>query len=507
MQPRDRKKGKYIGDLNVDRFNMQILQVVHAKFSREYLPFFAMMATMYSNSSKRGKEIREQILWINHVRAIIDSVTFTGKITPEQTRMLYNLFDKIEDRKQGFLDDVRVNQSMQQKMDRAAQSVGVSVNDLNLTKGALKAGVKQARKKPVTDEGPTRRRSGIHSSDRIRRIGEGMKVAAFGPFTPLVDLAADINKLVSSWSVGRKDKKESRISSSLGARHVGMPAAAEPISPLIRDIPTGFGMPTQRSPQEDLFAFFNNKAYKAKWTKELLDRVGKIGRPMTAGGTLTGGDGTKLLKYAATIATSVASIKVVLDLFKVSREAKEAGRKAAIASTELGRSIKDKEQFIEQEGLQGAAERMHKTSDQVIRDLARMKQQQQKTESSAAKALEPPTSKVPWYVSPPIWLVDKIARKAAGYRRPEVQSVEQIQKEYERKFKPTGVTLDPRAFDGITKNLSASMKSMEETMKKLMESNRQSEYQIRPPSVGNPYDPSDPLINQLSAGQLTAGGK
>lgn len=476
---RDRSSG---GEWDVDRFNMQILQMVHAKYSREYRPFFAMLSTMYGNS-KRGKEIREQIIWVNQVRSIIEACIFSGRVTGDQASALYELFDRIEERKQFFIDDVRNNQAMQQKMDKVTQSIGVSITDLNLTKEVLKTGVKQAKRKPKIDSGY--RHSG--AGERIRRIGEGMKIAALGPFSPIFDLVSDLTKTLASRMNRGRGVKESSAMSGIGMTGLSSPDFQAP------------RMPFEQGPfvSDPLFNFFNTKAYKAKWTKELLDRMKKAGQTISSheGAAF----GMKLLKYSAAAAALLVSIKNILSIMSVVKEAKEVGNKASVAGTELGKVIARRDAEVQQMGIEAVSEKRKRTPTQIIKESAKLENLRQQNLHDAAALREPIIAKVPGLR----WITKKIT----GYERPKVQSVSELEKMYERKFNYTPPKIDTKRLDDIVKGASEEMKKMSKSVDKLSDSiSKSNQVEIKPTGVGGLFDSADPLINQLSSGKLTLGG-
>jgi len=504
MRPRTNRDifGRFSsGEFDIDRSNMQILQMIHAKYSREYLPFFAMLSTMYG-SSKRGKEIREEVIWINQVRGIIEAAIFGGKVSGDQATELYDLFDKIEDRKQVFIDEVKQNQSLQQKMDKVQQTVGISTGDLNITKDMLKAGVKQAKKRDI---GGDFRHKHPESSHRLRRIGEGIKVAALGPFSPVFDLVSDLSKMLASRLGRGENRRESRLMTSLGLHTMtgsGFQSPTPTMTPGANITPMSMP-PTPPLAMDPLFQFFNNKAYKAKWTRELLDRMKKAGQASIDNGSLLR-IGGGILKYTALIAGAVISIKQFVNLFGAAREAKEAGRKAVIAGTDLGKVIAQRDAEVQSIGLDAAAAKYKKTPQQVIKESAEREHIRQKTIDSGIKAQESTIARIGRLT--PIGAAAKaVANKVYG-NKPKVQSVEELQKQYERKFTVTPPKIDTKQLDEIVKGAIRKMEETSKSVDKLTE-RIGNQNDAKPVSVGNPFDSADPLVTQLSSGKLTIGGK
>jgi len=343
-------------------------------------------------------------------------------------------------------------------------------------------------------------------------IKEGIKVAAFGPFTPLANVAGE---LLGGLFGGRSKNKS--VGKSRPTTYGGQS------SDFIRG---GSGISGGTGPREglgygtsdELFKFFNNKAYKAKWTRELIDRMKSLTRP---GSSFKSGLGSMSLPEVGMISSLFS--KGIIGGFKAAGvagaftfagyevyKAFGAWKKKEVATDQLisaasglKKGMLSMEARVNKTGLPAAAKAAGITGPELIKEMASSKRTHQEAIRHAAIMKEPLSSAGPLKYVPIVAAIDFAAKKLAGYKRPEVQPIGDIIKEYEDRFGPkipqskgdVGTSDKPSWLDAFNRNF--------EEFNVRIGSINQPFQQVKLSPSGNQYDAADPLINALSSGRLT----
>jgi hypothetical protein len=515
----------------VDRFDLQVLQAIRSKYERDYIGFFRKLSELYGRSEQK-REIDATITIIERMVTFLGGVISSGRVAKDDEKRLYEFAGTIEERKRYFVAQASKISNLQRRLTRVGESVGISPEDLNVTKDIIKRGILQARK------AAGKSKSMFPSSAKLGEIMSGMKVAAFGPFTPAADLAGGLAKDMFKWfgsmakrdwetlKERRTDREISRVrpSSAQVQDELGVataPLFGELIKPTKRE---RFGKATKEESVAPLVYFFDERAYKTKWTKELLNRIKGVG---STSGSVTGGlrlpgigdleslfsagvvGGFKKAALAGAFAFAgyemASAIRERQGMAAAGKQQVDAAKNLAFSAGVLG-------EFVKKEGLKGAAEKLHKSPEQVVKDVSEMRRQSQVDMVAGIKRQEPfggPLSKLRYI--PIIGATDWVARKMVGYKRPEVQSLPTITKQVEKElgYEKPGLKI-PKV--EISASFEASLKRTLDGVDRLSKSvdsvvkNRESASQTTRPAVQvNQYDSADPLINEYATGRLTVG--
>jgi hypothetical protein len=278
----------YKGAFGADQFSIQAMKSLHTKYTYDYLPYFEALEDIYDPDSPRAKDIRETIALINRMRDLLEEVVSSGQITSDNSKRLTSLAGKIQARKRFFAREAKKVDALHQSLQEASEKTGISLQELNATRERIKAGIQlsqEAAQEPrVPDVGVPEK-----FARRPRRWADRMLpsigAVTLGPFYPVVE------KLV---------KEEIRERRALGGW--GFPegtSAGREYLPELSGFPRGSRVRRTKSRftvQEQaasLMWFFEEGAYKTKWTKELLAAV-KGERPTGIGEGILGGLGTML---------------------------------------------------------------------------------------------------------------------------------------------------------------------------------------------------------------------
>ncbi len=254
--------------------------------------------------------------------------------------------------------------------------------------------------------------------------------------------------------------------------------------------------------------FFDKKAHRAKWTRDVLTKFKDIERSLSGKGLAgmlgLGGLGEKfgalgsailpLIGKAGLIAAFAAglglSIKKFAELGKGLVDLKKAREAQAKAEQGLARATEQKKAALSSMGIEQYAAKVGKTPRQVAMDVA---YQEQKTQLAEYR-------RRPWY------------KKFPGARRifkgPEITPYYERVAEIEREYGSVSRTPGLPAGGGVTAGEGVSVEQMKELQKSI--DNMSDEYRrtqgpqgIRSAGIGNPYDSGDALLNNLAEGTLT----
>lgn len=503
----------------------RVLSILHRKYKYEYLPFFTEANKLY-RSGKFGDKITESIESVKRIIRIIEIAISTGEIRKSDWKEIRELSSVVEDRKKEFFHQINESSLFREDIKEMEEQIGVSRKDLNLTKKSVSKALSRAIKS--RDSRPTR--GYPKTREFVGGIKEGLKVAAFGPFTPLANIAGELAGGTIRSITGGSRVLGSRMPVTHGSPEFGSMAHSGfgSTSPIVGSDKIGYRI------NDELFKFFNVRAYKARWTKELIDRLRVMSgvRKLGAMGALSLPDvdtvsklfsngligGFKAAGAAGAFVFAGVQIYRAFDTWKK----KEKARENLISATRgLGKTISDMEGRVSRMGLKSAAKAAGMSESDLIKEMAIDKRTHQESVRQIAATGEPITSKGPFKYIPGMAGMDWLVRKIVGYKRPEVQPFHEIQADYWKKFgeiKEKRGKLDTGDLDQIVKNAASIMSGTDKLAKDL--SNGVDEFsrvvdrlnegssrqpQVKLPPSGNQYDAADPLINSLSTGRLTIG--
>ncbi len=489
--------------LVLDKFNMQSIAALRAKLHRDYLGFFGNLYLLYGPSERRN-EIHHIIGKINRLITTIDNALLSNKVTKRDIADLLDGIDDLNESRDVFADEINNIKSLKERVERTTKATGISPQDLNITRDVVKksaaATIAAQRSGRI---GERIRRAAPTAYKSLSEIGTGIKIAALGPFAPIADILGSGIAGVSRWIGGKRRERLERK-----AEEATRPSGYTTMMPESRR--TNVGRPSrvlhEGSVQgatsairpglveerfDPMFRFFNVGAYKAKWTKELLDRIKGIKGPEEKGASI-------LSRFLPSIATGIGIIAgwKIVEAIKAWRDLGKAEKGAQKSWVQAEMAGKGYEKWVAKEGISPAAQKMGVSPETLIKRMSIRKQQRQKTELAGA----PFETKIP--------IIGGLVRKAFGYQKPKVQALPEIIKEYEQKFKyepqvdrvkrEEGIKRDTEKAVEIMKKLSQSVDNLSNSVRKEKETPN-----IKPSGVANIYDSADSLINNLATGKLT----
>jgi len=280
----------YENVFGVDQYSMKVLRALHAKYTRDYLSFFKSLSSMYGASPQK-REIDEVVMLVQKARGTIESILQSQSIDRDDARVLYDLTGQIEEKKDALMEQAAQVKALRDRLDKVQREVGISSKDLNITRQIVRKSVKQASGSQREGVMDFLARTAPGTLELGRRLTRGVTAAFAGPFAPILGAGYDVARGAAGVAGGiRKklqDRQERRFTSRLkaygpgagedlerGSRVRGMGASLTGITGMaareagrMMDVVDGSG----KGHTMDLMSFWSKGAYRAKYTKELLN--------------------------------------------------------------------------------------------------------------------------------------------------------------------------------------------------------------------------------------------
>ena len=255
--------------IELDKHSVQILSAIEKKYSRDYLNFFGNLSDSYKAGPK--KELDRLIARIERTINLLQDVIQGEPLSAEKSNELLGSVQYIEEQKSYWIKKARQVKALQQRIQAASEETGVGETDLNVSLDLAEAGVKQTRRS---------RAQKAQKADwaQLQGLGRAAAVPAAaaltGPFYPLMKMGWGL--MAGKGARGNRGTREAQQAAQLS------PVSGEMQHPGLNEL---FGTKPYMargiagdSQVESWKLFFDKEAYKAKWTKELLDNIRKIAK-------------------------------------------------------------------------------------------------------------------------------------------------------------------------------------------------------------------------------------
>jgi len=558
----------YPSPVAIDRFNTQSLRALGIKLSRDYLGFFGSLSKTYT----RGDNKKKLVVVIEKVKKAIlylDEMVTTAKVTKKDVESVTLLVEEINATKDEFILASEENKALGKKIQSVEETTGISPADLNITKDIVKKTAAHTKRRTKEGAVSFMKRT---MPGAVSLGGQAVSTATsmLGPFAPVAEVAGSVLKsgvgLVSGLREKQQERRELSLSRRLSPMSTRMPAGSmAPISrrrseqpPLTafggvskrsahpfaenfsgltqkRNLPSARDSVRKRSKDESILPlvyFFDKKAHKAKWTRELLLRFKNIEKSLGSkgGGALSlGGAFGGILKNLPLLAVGAAAL--------TSKFALVAGGAAIVYKTFQSMSSWWK------------AEKGLEKSKAVAKDAAKMKKDiiigdygiQQYGKKTGRRAMDIGKELLHGGLSEKDYraqLKDELQKEAHrskgasaggwGGWGPQVEKISKnkVEIEYQKRLTKiiseadvnrvqTGVTqqeqqgLEPlpgiqNSVFGDSKDLKKSMDAVRKAIEKMDENtNRRRSEGVKGASVGDPYGVGDSLLFGLGSGSLS----
>lgn len=281
----------YPSPLAVDKFNTRVLRALSTKLSRDYLGFFGSLSKLYTKGEQK-KKLNSVVGRVRKSITLLDNMISAAKVSEDDVENLLADVEEINKSRDYFLAQAEQNRSLEGKIQKATEATGVSPQDLNITKEIIRKGAAQVRRRTREGAAPFLKRTMPGTIGLGAELGKGALAAALGPFAPIAGMAGTILKGIAGVGAGIREKRQLRREEKLAGRIAPMAQGFEPsVFERLRakragqPLAAGFGGVARRTPfrrqskEEMVFPltyFFDKKAHKAKWTKEVLSRFKKL---------------------------------------------------------------------------------------------------------------------------------------------------------------------------------------------------------------------------------------
>lgn len=500
--------------VNQTRASLQSLQAMRTKFERDYLPFYDALSSTYKTGPNK-KAADQAARKVERVTVLLDEMIRGGSVTAQDTSALYTLVDDLEESRQYFIEQAATTHALQARIEKITEETGISLEDLGVTPELARKAVRrdvQAGRSSVlqTIRGQFPRTRGAASN-----VLGGVGAAVAGPFTPFLRMGVgagrDILGAVSA--VGRMLREARQAQFAAQLRPVAAGASVEDLEQMAAAREQGpsvsafRGVRSRTVSVEDqtrpLQHFFEKGAYRAKWTKELLEGMREVAKGRGGASAGFAGLSEKFQDLSLAIAPFIGkaglyaglavgvglSIKKFGELDVAIGDFLSAQKKRQRAADELARVTEDKLNVIKQMGIDEYSRRVGKSPTQVAMDVA-FQEQRAILERRAAR---------PWY--------QKTADFWLGRKGPEIQPFYERTAQIERMYRSTSqpsqvkngpLELAPLQIPGLL-DLDATMKELVQQMQKERFGG------VPSAGMGNPYDSANTMLGSHADGDITLG--
>jgi hypothetical protein len=263
-----------MGDFDIGKQNMQVMVALKKKYERDYLPYFRGLADLYI-SGKNKKALDATVQKVNRLLNLLEDVIGEGRIETADSEKLYSLVDSIEEDKVHFAEEAQQTKAFQERIDKVTAETGISSEDLNVSREIVREGVRFAHKSQQ-ESGSFFQRHFPSTQKFGGRVAHALGASLLGPMYPagkvLAGLAGDVRKASQRRDISREQRLGSALSASLRS-HGGMEhfQEARRTGPDIAGFRIGASEARKKAGMASLREFFDKGAFKAKWTRELLD--------------------------------------------------------------------------------------------------------------------------------------------------------------------------------------------------------------------------------------------
>ena len=356
--------------------SIKSLRLIQRKYTHDYLEFFKKVDDTFAGMpmTPERKQVNRVIEAIQEAVYIVDKLLATTSVpeSKEQVQTLADLMENIDKAFIFFSNPDNLSAPTQKRIQEVEKKSGISVQDIAKANKAIKGRVEEAGKVTPSIFG----RAGSVLASGVKPLGDmAHKALASGAFGPIGTAAATIGGLagkgvkgVSDFMQRRKEKKlnlerQAFSQSALlqgeatpegfsemfkGLRKSGVGSLGEDLkkgggTKYSGDAFEGLGASggeavfgtakTRKSAtmqiagmQQALFSFFNVDAYRARWTKELLEVIKEGGGKGGRGGIPKDSIG-KVLGVAGLGAAIGGGIGYVLNKVKFPGDTKSVGER------------------------------------------------------------------------------------------------------------------------------------------------------------------------------------
>lgn len=518
-----RRRYYYPSPIAIDKFNTQVLGALSIKLSRDYLGFFGSLSKLYTKGEQK-KRLDSVVSRVKKSITLLDNMISVTTVSKEDVENLIDNIEGINESRDYFLDQAEQNKSLERKIQKVSEVTGVSPQDLNITKEIIQKGAAQVRRRTREKVVPFLKRTTPGAIGLGAELGRGAMAAAMGPFAPIAEMAGTVLKGMYGIGAGIQEKRRLRQEERLTGRLAPMARGLEPsVFERLKarraggPITAGFGgiarrVPVRKPSKEEMVLpltyFFDKKAHKTKWTKEILDRFKKMEKAIGRKdggllGGLFGGLRKGILPLIATIGLLAGAIGSTIFAFSRLRKVwgvyTEVTEQQKEISAALKESIPKDIAAVERAGgLEAAAAKLGKTPFRHARDIAYRKVAAKKLEYAARPMWKKALGVLPAWT--PVGAAARIF--VPGMVKPSTTIGQEAGQTYEELItKPRGgIQLGSGGNEEIKEGMQGVQKAVEQVNDTI---SRQQGPVVKGASLGDPFGSGDPLMVGWVLGQVT----
>jgi len=268
--------------IELDFYDFHTVRVLRKKLSRDYLRFFDALSSMYKRGPMK-RRLSSAVLKVRKVISSLDDLIGRRKVSREDVDALVSQINEINAERDFFLQRATEVRALNQKITKVAKETGISARDLNVTEEIVRGIIRETFRARRAALRPFSRRTSLEVPRAARELAVGVGAALAGPYTPVI--APIVGDVVSAGRALLEYLRRRRLASlgemirPISGAYREPPSIREALlhrEGIIRGI-TGTRVRAKKQGIDILTEFFNRKAYRAKWTRELLNRLKNLG--------------------------------------------------------------------------------------------------------------------------------------------------------------------------------------------------------------------------------------
>lgn len=541
---------KRMKNISIDSFSSDSLQAIRKKLSRDYLGFFQGLRKIYKIGEIEHEVVAAIKLTVVTIN-LIDTISRTKGVEKQDVEDVVANIEVLNNQRDYFVRTSKDISPLRDRISKVQEETGISPESLNVTNEIVRGGVAGMRKQTREGVLPFLSRTAPELVGAVKGVAGGAAAAVLGPFAPMAIGAA---KGIAGISRGLAEKVRARrelsfqrrlepVATGLSPWELEQGVMARRRGPKV----TEFGGFAQRKPsKEELVApltyFFDRKADKAKWTKDVLKRLSdkkgetkeglfggmlsSLTAPLTKMSSMLGTWLPKLGIIAGLGAGAVIAGKKVTEAVGAAKGLEEARAGRREAAKGLKGSSEQWISWVKEVGVEEASKKTGKSSGQLAVQLANMKQRQE-FEERAGRA----------------WYHRGIVGKVLGKKQKELTPYSEILagvksgmgiplvSETSAEVK-SSISALPAAKGGTATKVELATENIEDNVRKAIELmptkimpeigdqisklsssidnlsnqvNRGTAAEVKGPGLGDPNDSADALLNAHASGNLSLG--
>lgn len=254
------------------------MRALRQKLEQDYSRFFKELAREYDNNATARSDLRDVLDAIKDVTATLTLVISKNSVSRSDAKTIEGGMDTINTAVSFYRNQMEHHAEFAEVLDAVKMRTGIALDDLNASRDIVHGSIRQAMR-PGAHRAEQWKESAI--GETTANITKGLIASITGPFYSLFEAGYNAtkftaDKLRAHVQSGRTQNFAERLSTHSGIPtdvSVGRQNAPSLFNPIV---PAVYPVAGASFTRKDLYLFFNTEAYKANWTRDLLQTLKRL---------------------------------------------------------------------------------------------------------------------------------------------------------------------------------------------------------------------------------------